>query len=356
MQARARTAGYYRIILMPLLIIVFIFLADKVFLIPGVQERFTQPNLGVIFRPLREERLPEEGRIRREIRSGRKIALALGSSMFFGFNRLPPSPAGKKTGKEKNDTTEWRVFALAMPAVTMLTHYTRLQQIFRRGIRPDLIILEFAPSTLNAATPLYPHELIHAVPASLALRRLFILPAKIRDASLLSWAFASMRYRIRLKKSDESFHDILIGMRMNDILRYQTESHDSLKKNEPVLNKAMYPYYYQLLRKIADSYSFDPNLEALLRVMIRQIRKKGIRLVLVYPPIHPDAYAIVKPRALARGWRKIVQGLPPGNYEYRDFNRENFSCDAYVDPAHIHRKCFRRFLRSIIKGRGVSAP
>lgn len=350
-----RTKNYVYI---PILILLSLFLVDKIALLPVIEDCCIQRGLEIFFTSSKNNEFPAEERVKKAFLQNKKVAFSFGSSLAYGFyfNKSKEYLAATKSlsTEIQNNIKDWEIIHFGIPGSTVISHYVRLEQMLERGLKPNLILVELAPNSFNANSPWYTAEIVNAIPVDFALQHFREIPFAHLRIILISRIFV-LSYK-RLGKPTETYN-LLHGYFQKFIYDYgkqeeqQTSPESFRVGQETVANAFLSQSLLQVLKLNFTNYTVASDLAVYAHLLHLKAKKENIPIVFWFPALHPLARNAISETNTPNSWGAFLKDSPEISSDYIDVNfPENF-CDEFMDPMHMGVSCFAksfpRFLEKI---------
>jgi hypothetical protein len=344
--------------ILPILILLFLFLFDKLALVPIFQDCCMQIGLEIFFDASKNDEFPIQERIESAVANQKKIAFNFGSSLSYGFyfnkSKLYLEATEKLTEQNKARIKDWDILNFATPGVTVLSHYVRLNQMLDRGLKPNLILVELAPNSFNANSPYYISEITNAVPLSFAFEHFSEIPFEHFRRILISRIFILSHKKIgKPNKTSNLLH----GYFQKFIHHYgKDEDSENTPESfhvgkENIGNAFVSQFLLQVLKINFTNYSVAPDLEVYAHLLLAKAKKNNIPIVFWFPALHPDAVKSIAETNTPAVWEKFLQDSKGISSHFVNVNDPNNYCEDFIDPMHMGVSCFAkafpRFLEKI---------
>ncbi|MCB1172381.1 MAG: DUF1574 family protein [Leptospiraceae bacterium] len=336
----------------PLLLVLLLFLIDKVVLIPAVQSCCTQYR-GNPFESMANYDFKQDAIVQAARESGRKIILNLGTSRSMGYYRTPTpehiAVSQYLTDAERKTLSEYQIVNSSLPGASILSAYVRMAQWLDHGLKPDQIWVEISPFSFNKNSMWASFELKHGVPADFALRYLNRLPAEHSKTILTSRLFQVIRFRPGSADQSKS--------QWENLFAEATRHLDQLPRGIPPYTgveqgreskEQLLKYRYvssEMERTMFQGYKMDPVYARYLDLIRARAQEQGIALVFWKPASHPLWQSVLKRNDSATHWmtewNRTVARLKTPHSSYLDMDQEGLlHCRFFVDPVHIGNRCY----------------
>jgi hypothetical protein len=332
----------------PIIFFLALFILDKLLLFPAVRKCCTTNHIDLIYQDSLNDIIPHLEEMQRAKDSGKKIAVNFGSSMSFGYYFL--SRSGSIKDREESDSnlvpsesSDWYILNLAYPTATAVTHYVRFNQLLDRRIKPDLIMIEFSPATVNTKTVTLDEEIRNAMATDFVFSHLTEIPISHLWKNLSSRLILSLRYHPGISKvsgfnAEEIYNNIYLVTINNGEYNGPVSYSPGQESRE---RKFMDIMQLNVMKTLFMDYHFDKNLAGYMDSIIKRSSKEKIPLLLWNPKIHPSAQSIVYDRHNVAEWGKLIQNIENKVSLYIDFNDPNaIQCNQFIDTFHLGLSCF----------------
>lgn len=350
-----RTKNYVYI---PILILLSLFLVDKISLLPVIEDCCIQRGLEIFFTSSKNNEFPAEERVKKAFGQNKKVVYSFGSSLAYGFyfNKSKEYlTATKKQPLEiQNKIRDWEIIHFGIPGSTVVSHYVRLEQMLERGLKPNLILVELAPNSFNANSPWYTAEIVNAIPLDFALKHFSEIPLAHFRKILISRIFVLSNKK--LGRPIETYN-LLHGYFQKFIYDYgkQEEQQTSPKSfrvgEETVASAFLSQSLLQVLKLNFTNYKVAPDLAVYAHLLLAKAKKEKIPILFWFPALHPLARNAISETNTPSSWEAFLKDSPEISSEYIDMNYPENFCDEFMDPMHMGVSCFAksfpRFLENI---------
>lgn len=333
----------------PVLLFLFLFLADKLLLIPWVVDNVSSRALDKIFHaPPHTADLGDA-----PASSPRRLLLNAGSSLSFGFSHSLTSADLAASRylhpSERKIIAGWRIENIAIPGSTLLTSYVRIESALSDGLRPDLITVELTPGSLNTNTPVFRPETNHALPVSFALSHLCEIPIRHSAGAFFSNIFLIRKYPLRNEQSKQ-FDSILpfAAALFNPDSAYaaRTPYRIGFETAEQEVQSRIQSL---ITNRVFTNFRADPDLIAYIPAILASAQKRKIPVVFWMPFFHPHSYKQIEHTLTSSGWLSAQKIVQDASVPYIDMNTDKELCDVFVDPVHADFDCYPRQAARLIE-------
>ncbi|MBR33248.1 MAG: hypothetical protein CMN77_18255 [Spirochaetaceae bacterium] len=350
----------------------FLFLLDKVFLIPEVRDAFMQPG-GMVYYRHRIHQL-DKYLDRKEDEKNRRTVVVLGDSRSFGIGTSMAELAGKKDVK---------IWNFSGPQAVPAYHLFLLERLLQSDRKPDAIILGLSPDALGRNAGIFASPVLnYGVDSEFIETYHTQIPDRDLDTYANSRRFAvvGMQFSIRT----------LIRR-----IRGSLSSNDRLEKLQPFLHSqnlsdAEKAKYYALAQASSENlsiYNFhsSPQIDVLdqlggaqyawygvmqpedlkretdtmvslyleaftvseeqmfyLERSMKLIQEAGIPAVVFWPRVNPYLREVYeKEPKISMLWTRVTRMADRYGLATVDLNRpEASNCQHYYDASHLSIDCY----------------
>jgi len=355
-----------KLIYYPLILFIFIFLADKLALIPvlqryGRKESTSSENIQMALEQNRRSRA-------RKKTDGLDVAI-LGTSRSEMFYSLHPSVI--KNNKYISHQGEKRLLQSDFDTVgifrasEILTHFLNFHVILRSSRRPDLILLEIGPEMFNSESPVGMNRTIKeiVIPPALLPALIGITRGSRRQEFLYRLLFPSYALRFRPEKilanyfsgvdykeaSELPVSIIKAHARVRPIPRGYREFHE---KRIPL---AQYNHYFKkygntiLTKTFLRNYKYDRDEFRMLAALLLKARRAKLPIVVWMPPVHEFLEQGTRKTGYYRHHAAIRKLIQEANIPFWDGRRDFRSpCRYFVDCSHFSGRCAPWFMDQLL--------
>ncbi len=320
---------------LPFLILLSLFLIDKIVLVPAFQKCCLKKGDKVFFQTSLNNEFLEEKRIREAFANHKKVAISFGSSLSYGFDfnqRKEYSDIINKLSAERIlKLQKWEMTNIITPGATVITHYVRLHQILDRGLKPNLILIELAPHSFNAGSPYYDDEIVEAVPFLFALTHFNEIPIEHLRKIMISRIFLLSHFKIGRPTEFISIYGA--GGNLKEIPESSKVGFENSSK------AFVNGFILQGIKEVYKNYRIAKDLEAYYYLLLNKAKKENIPIVFWSPTLHPLANKALSEINVPPLWESFLRksGILP---YYLNFNSNENFCNEFVDPIHMGFNCF----------------
>lgn len=364
-------------LLIPVLVVILLFLFDKIFLIPEVRKEFMQPG-GMVYYKHRQGMLDT---IKKQ--SSSRDILVLGDSRSFGIG----TDMAKAAGFENRI-----IWNMAGPQAVPAYHYYIAKKVFTQTNRPGTVFIGISPDGLNRTAGIFSSPVLnYGTDHEFFENHKTMIPEFDRERYIQSRRFAlvgmqfSLRTFIRrlrgtltnagsekldpmllakLSPADRATAMSLARASSETLANYSYENSDQIRLLN-YTNGAQYAWFGKMsdsnLKKETDQLvalylqSFRPAAEQLFyfEQTLKLLEKNGVRTVVFWPKVNPHLQQVYRnePKMIAL-WKRIR--YLSGMYGARaiDLN-EVVKCSDYYDASHMSISCYPEITEALFRTAGI---
>lgn len=318
----------------PLVLFLFIFLVDKIFLLPVFHEEFLQAGNSVFYyqRKVLQDRLVSDPNLKEK-----KLALVLGDSRSYPFAEIGiPEPYQK----------QWTLYNFSSPQGIPMNSLMQFQSILEQGVTPDFVILSLSPEAFDDSKGfiLSPFlrmgcnkECIDMVWDDIPLKEkwYYVLDHifAIRSVEFNLSLFTSRLKQGKLKeyKASHNKEFQLINYSKGEYLMYGVQSNPIEKiKNDTIRIGNLYMRSYEVGK------SQLPYVEKILKIT----KEKKIKTLVIWPKVYPEYYSYYEKFHVKEVWWDPIASKAKEYGAYTlNWNVPN-TCDLFNDASHQSAFCF----------------
>jgi len=324
----------------PILYILLFLLADKLLLVPQIEDMFTTyvdkgMDVSII-----------EG-IESITDVSRPVVWAFGTSRSIPFRKFPEIRAVNDDGLKS--TVYGRLFAVASYGYVPSVYVTEYLALRDAGLKPDAVFIEVSPFSFNQSSGLNQTLNFKSLPFRKFYRNIFF------RSGLYVYEFTmtkllSGRLRHFTFSPDQS-------IKVNDWIQpiwYQHRANVTPDVNPPNVGLPVSHWpsldsstQLSLLGMLGD-YKIDPIGEAELRQMLKLLRAESIPVVLWRPAVHPLAAEYYESLNIERPFNAMIDRARQVSFfdsikvPYVDFHTMGGvpDCSLFYDPVHVADECY----------------
>lgn len=336
-----------KFLFIPLVLLLFLFLIDKVFLLDVVKP-YIKSDFTYIYYEAKEDLLKKLLHESKNQKSKKKLMILLGSSRLLYFD-----------AKMLEDFyPDWNVYNFSS-AVTTPAYYTYyLKRLLEGGVKPDLIVMESAPNQFNESTPVFKNSnLTYSFDLPFVLEYATIFGKEYVSFYLGKFLFASSKNKpylhLAYKRLKDPKYEVIFEMRK--------KVREHLLKNK---GHAMSPVEgfvemdFARLRATSErtvtwlfsNYIESPMQYTFLEMNLKMIKEDKIPLIVVWPQSSIPMQKLLKSADSTKKWWKKTKGLVEKyGFQLHDLdNTDEFYCNSFADGGHMARDCYHPLMRFIM--------
>lgn len=339
-------------LLLPLLLVFFIFLLDKVALVPAFQKCCTQYR-GNPFSQSLDYNFSQDAIIQLAKKENKKIILNLGTSRSMGYYQTPTEEHIKQTRflsvNQKKAFNKIRIINSSTPGASIISTYVRMNQWLDHGFRPDVIWVEISPFSFNKNGMWTWFEIKHAIPWDFAVKYALEMPANHTKQVLTSRIFATSRFRLgKVDQGLTNWERLFKSVTANlDQAPKGMPGFDGFKEGaEPAASKMLFDYVAtEMQRTMFGNYKLDKVYTRYLYLIVARAQTEKIPIVIWIPPSHSIWHKVLDSSNDRNHWRQDWKGLIDKTKKmgasYIDMDLQGqLKCRYFKDPVHIDIRCF----------------
>nr|WP_244247264.1 DUF1574 domain-containing protein [Leptospira montravelensis] len=321
-------------LLYPVVLFLFIFFVDKIFLLPIFHDEFLQAGNSVFY--FQRKELAKRLLADKEA-SEKNLTLVFGDSRSYPFSELGiPEPYRKN----------WTLYNFSSPQGIPMNSYIQLKKLLAMGIKPEFVILSLSPEAFddNKGFILSPflrmgcdNECLDIVWKDIPLKekwaylldKVFSIRSVELNLSLLSSRLKRGKLKEYKSKYNEEFQ--LINYTKGEYLMYGVQSNPIEKiKKDTLRIGSLYMGSYTL------GSSQRPYVEAFLDLT----RKNQIKTLVLWPKVYGDYYKYYEKFHIKEVWWEPTEIMAKSYGAYTlNWNKEG-TCDLFNDASHQSAFCF----------------
>ena len=336
-----------KFLLYPLVLFLFLFVLDKIFLIDKVRS-YIKSDFTYIYYETREDLFE----MLKKRKSDKKLMIILGSSRLLYF--------------ESKDLEEfypnWDIYNFSSAVTTPAYYYYYLEKILDAGIKPDFVLLESDPNQFNANTPIFKKSnLTYSFDLPFVLKYMNVFGKDYVSFYLGKYFFASSKNKpnldIAIKRLTDPRYEIIAkeGYKIREILLQSKGHSKSLVENFVERDFGLLQATSQrTIDWLFSSYK-DSEMQYIFYEMIQQkLSQNKIKTVIVWPqsslPMQDLMRKSEKVGKKIEGWFGRVNSISAKyGYSVRDMDAtDDYYCNSFVDGGHIAKDCYHPFMRYVM--------
>ncbi|TGM54497.1 DUF1574 domain-containing protein [Leptospira biflexa] len=318
----------------PVVLFLFIFLVDKIFLLPIFHDEFLQSGNSVFYfqRKVLKERLLKDPDLKEK-----KLALVFGDSRSYPFSELGIPEPHKK---------DWSLYNFSSPQGIPMNSFIQFQEILKSGVTPNFVILSLSPEAFDDSKGFILSPFLRMGCDKNCIETVWEdVPSKEKWYYFLDHVFAirSVEFNLslfssRLKqgklreyKSAYNQEYQLINFTKGEYLMYGVHENPIEKiKNDTVRIGNLY------MRSFVLGKSQLPYVEAFLKLT----KEKKIKTLVIWPKVFPGYYSYYEKFQVKEVWWNPIEVMAKQYGAFSlNWNQPN-TCDLFNDASHQSALCF----------------
>lgn len=336
-----------KIFFYPILLLLFLFCLDKIFLLDAVK-KYIKPDFTHIYYETREQVfdsiLKDEDILSRK----KKLLVILGSSRLLYFD-----------AKELREIyPNWKVYNLSSAVTTPAYYYYYLEKIVNAQLKPNLILLETDANQFNANSPVFKgSNLTYSFSPSFILRHWYLFGKENLSFYFGKYLFAVGKNKpyldTAIKRAREP--NFLTIATMQDYIRnFLLENQgNALSIVENFVEKdfaSLEATSQRSLDWVYANYVFSDMQFIFYEKVLATIQKEKIPLVIVIPQVSIPMQKLLSKMEFYSKWKEKIDILSAKyNYVVYDMSKHpDYYCNAFVDGGHIAKDCYHPFMRFVM--------
>ncbi|MCB1179762.1 MAG: DUF1574 domain-containing protein [Leptospiraceae bacterium] len=337
-----------KFLLYPLLLILALFLFDKIFLMDSIK-KYIQPDFTHIYYETREELVTQIEKDEEVKTKKKKLMVILGSSRLLYFD-----------AKELEELyPNWKIYNLSSAVTTPAYYFYFLERLLEKNIKPDFILLETDANQFNKNSPVFKgSNLTYSFSPSFVLKNFMTF-----GKDHLSFYFG--KYLFAVGKNKPYLDTAYRRLKNPDfvaISAMQDQTKEFLIKNRGHAMSIVDNYVekdfaslYATSKRTIDwvyaNYAPSDMQYAFYKKLLSTIKKENITLVIVWPQASLPMQKMIMDASFTPDWKNRVDTIHNEyGYELRDMNSsKDYYCNAFVDGGHMAKDCYHPFMRFVMK-------
>ncbi len=331
----------------PILLFLFLFLLDKVFLLDSIRI-LIKPDFTYVYYEVKEELLKYFlSHFRSGELKGKKVMVMLGSSRLLYFDN-----------KELEDFyPQWAIYNFSSAVTTPAYYYYYLEKILQSGIRPDLVVIETDPNQFNINSVFKESNLTYSFDFSFIWRYASLLGKDYFFYYIGKSLFAVMVNKPYLDTIFQNLNNPNLPM----VKKMKEKIWKSLIANKGHAMSPVEDYFerdaavllatsQRTIDWLFSSYQPSDMQFAFFEMIVRDLNKEKIPLLIVWPQSSRSMQDRLKGSDITTSWLDRVESIA-SRYGFHIQNMDDtdeYYCNSFADGGHIARDCYRPFIRYIM--------
>jgi hypothetical protein len=326
----------FKVLSLPILLILLILLIDKFFLLEVFHKEFLQTGNQIYYKHREHliQRLKTDSK-----KSEKKIILALGDSRAYSYSDL----AFFDKPERKNNYSIYNFSApQAVPAYSLYI----LEKIVKDDIKIDSIFLSLSPEGFDDNKRLISSPFLRlGSDDEFFLKYYNYIPFEDRYEFLLDKVFTMRKIEFnfslfwnRFTKKELSQYKkmynkefMILDLYKGEQLAYTTFENDIPKLQKDSIRMSNIYFY---------NYTIHPTQFKFVEEILIITKEKGIQTNLIFPRVYVDYRKNFNKYSIyPNWWNKIVEMANKYNAKSFDFNEES-NCDMFYDASHQSTLCY----------------
>ncbi|MCG9874550.1 MAG: DUF1574 domain-containing protein [Leptospiraceae bacterium] len=358
----------YKIFFLPISLFLFIFLIDKISIIPGIHElgRIENSPLENIADGVRRiyasKKLDKEKTI-----YNKKTAIILGTSRsdILKFSSSDFIRDSKFISfDEKKMLLHYDVETRSVvKASDFLYNYFLFKNIKDSGFKPEIVLIEVSPETTNLNSPFHVSSQYstNIIPYKLLLNLVTIAEKSWFKQVLTSAIFPSSYYKFKPEKAISNFFTNKDYLTNNNVIAayeffpsttplptsyedYRSDNFPPEKYQERILDYSNFLKQDNILR----DYSISKSELALLDLLLKEIHESNLNVIFWRPKVHNYYYTMQLDSGLGKIDEIIETKIRNAGYPYINLQLTKMNCDYFTDASHHSGRCAPEILNKVL--------
>ncbi len=346
---------------LPVIIVFALLAADKIVLIPAVQNCCVRKGPDYFYESLNRD-FPAAELLKSVVRQKKKTALSFGSSVSYGFYFSKSSEYhhsdNKQSLEERQSLADWEIVNFTAPGSSVLGHFVRLVHMLDSGLKPDLIIMELAPNSFNSVSRWSDLEITETLSLDFVLKHWEDIPYIHLKRYFTSRLFALTRFRLGRPLPENEigkdyFRKFMIGYLKDGSISVSLPP-SSQVGSEKIGNMFAFQTLLLGLRDAFRGYSVNPDLRHYFERTVLLAEKNRIPIVFWFPALHPELKNYAQEVMSGKEWTSFMQSAEKNsNFIYYNMNLGESKCEYFIDPMHMGVECFGEVFPLLLKKAGL---
>lgn len=332
----------------PVILFVFLFLVDKIFLLDSVR-LLIKSDFTYVYYETKQKLLKvfiEKYNSGELTKDNKKVMVILGSSRLLYFDN-----------KELEQFyPSWEIYNFSSAVTTPAYYWFYLQQIIEAGIQPDLVVVETDPNQFNVNSIFKESNLTYS----------FDLPFIFQYADLFgrdyfNYYIGKSLFAVKVNKPylDAAFRNynspnLPLVEAMKESIRTE------LIKNKGHASSPVEEFFekdssnleatsQRTIDWLFSSYKPSEMQFSFFDILLSETKKREIPILIVWPQSSKSMQDRLKASSLPQEWLKQAETIT-SKYGYSILNMDDtdeYFCNSFADGGHIAKDCYRPFIRYI---------
>lgn len=338
-----------KFLIYPVILFLFLFLVDKIFLLESVK-LLIKSDFTYVYYETKEKLFDvfvekyKEGELTRD---NKKVMVMLGSSRLLYFDN----------SELVDFYPSWEIYNFSSAVTTPAYYYYYLEKILESGVRPDLIVLETDPNQFNVNSIFKESNLTYSFDLPFVWKYSELFGREYFNFYLGKSLFAVMVNKPYLDKAYNNYRNPNLFMveAMKENIRnslIKNKGHatspveDFIEKDASILEATS----QRTIDWLFSSYKPSDMQFTFFRMILERTKKENIPILVVWPQSSRSMQDRLKDSAILDSWWEDVSAISkPLGYEILNMDdTEDYYCNSFADGGHIAKDCYRPFIRYIM--------
>lgn len=331
----------------PIILFIFIFLIDKIFLLDYLRT-LIKSDFTYVYYEAKESLLQKFiASYKKGEFQDKKIMVILGSSRLLYFDN-----------KELLEFyPNWEIYNFSSAVTTPAYYYYYLEKILKNNVQPDLIVLETDPNQFNKNSIFKESNLTYSFDFPFILRY-----ANLFGRDYFNYYIGKSLFAVMVNKPylDAAYRNLKnpnlpIIQTMKDKIRtnlIENRGH-AMSPVEDFVERDLNVLVATSQRTIDwlfSSYEPSPMQFSFYEMILKDIKNKNIPLLIVWPQSSKPMQDRLKQSKLLNDWFNQVNSVTK-KYDFFILNMDQsneYYCNSFADGGHIAKDCYRPFIRYLM--------
>lgn len=336
-----------KIFFYPIILLLSLFLLDKIFLLESVK-KYIKSDFTHIYYETREELFEQLTKDEEIQTKKKKLLIILGSSRLLYFD-----------AKELKELyPDWKIYNLSSAVTTPAYYYYYVEKIFKANLEPNLILLETDSNQFNANSPVFKgSNLTYSFSPSFVLRHW-----KLFGKDNLSFYFGKYLFAVgknkpyldtAIKRLQDPNFETIAAMQEYTRNFLLTNQGNALSIVENYVEKdfaSLQATSQRTLDWVYANYSFSDMQFQFYEMVLENIKNHKTPLIIVIPQVSIPMQELLNKMDFHHKWKEKIDILSAkyGYVVYDMSKHPDYYCNAYVDGGHIAKDCYHPFMRFVM--------